>query len=178
MAIATPFYLLHPRIVARIARYNPALRWIVLLRDPAERALSHLHGAQARHRTLAAVVGAAAGTLAPARACGRLLAQLPLRRHGYRLRGDYARQSLYAQFPREQVLLLSSRELRDNPTGSVRKVCVSASNRLPGSVLAETVFTGDYPRPARNSLRMRLLRWLLRRRGLRDMRERYGVEFD
>ena len=103
-----------------------------------------------------------------------------MRRHGYRLRGDYARQldALYAQFPREQVLLLSSRELRDNPTGSVRKVCgFLGIEPLPGSVLAETVFTGDYPRPARNSLRMRLLRWLLRRE-LRDMRERYGVEFD
>ena len=71
-----------------------------------------------------------------------------------------------------------ARELRDNPTGSVRKVCgFLGIEPLPGSVLAETVFTGDYPRPARNSLRMRLLRWLLRRE-LRDMRERYGVEFD
>ena len=26
---ATPFYLFHPRCVARIARYNPAMRWIV-----------------------------------------------------------------------------------------------------------------------------------------------------
>ena len=40
---ATPFYVFHPRVVARIARYNPAMRWIVLLRDPVERALSHYH---------------------------------------------------------------------------------------------------------------------------------------
>ena len=40
---ATPFYLFHPRCVARIARYNPAMRWIVLLRDPVERARSQHH---------------------------------------------------------------------------------------------------------------------------------------
>ena len=27
---ATPFYVFHPRCVARIAAYNPAMRWIVL----------------------------------------------------------------------------------------------------------------------------------------------------
>ena len=37
---ATPFYVMHPRVVARIARYNPGMRWIVLLRDPVERARS------------------------------------------------------------------------------------------------------------------------------------------
>src|SRR5690606_6027750 len=40
---ATPIYAFHPRLVARIARYNPAMRWIVLLRHPVDRALSHFH---------------------------------------------------------------------------------------------------------------------------------------
>ena len=35
---ATPIYCLHPRLVQRIARYNPAMRWIILLRDPVDRA--------------------------------------------------------------------------------------------------------------------------------------------
>ena len=34
----------------RIARYNPAMRWIVLLREPAERALSHHHMERSRGR--------------------------------------------------------------------------------------------------------------------------------
>ena len=178
---ATPFYLLHPRIVARIARYNPAMRWIVLLRDPAERALSHFHMERQR--------GTERWPLWPALLLERwrlrghaddFSRNSPLRRHGYRLRGDYARQLdvLYAHFPHEQVLLLSSRELRDDPTGSVRKACgFLGIEPLPGELRTEAVFTGDYPRPARNSLRMRLLRWLLRRE-LRDMRERHGIRFD
>ena len=35
----------------------------------------------------------------------------------------------------------------------------------------------DTPPPARNSLTMRLLRWLLRRER-RALRERYGITFD
>src|SRR3546814_8903849 len=35
---ATPIYLFHERFVQRIARYNPALRWHILLRDPVDRA--------------------------------------------------------------------------------------------------------------------------------------------
>ena len=38
---ATPISIFLPQCIHRIARYNPAMRWIVLLREPAERALSH-----------------------------------------------------------------------------------------------------------------------------------------
>ena len=47
---ATPFYLFHPDVVARIARYNPGMRWIILLRDPATRALSQFNMERERGR--------------------------------------------------------------------------------------------------------------------------------
>ncbi len=178
---ATPFYLLHPRVVARIARYNPAMRWIVLLRDPAERALSQFHMERARGRER--------WPLWPALLLERWRLRghqdnfsrtSPLRRHSYRLRGDYARQldALYAHFPREQVLLLATGELREDPSLCLLKVCAFLGvEPLPGELQAETVFAGDYVTPARNGFGMRLLRWLLRRE-LRAMRERYGIEFD
>ena len=35
---ATPISIFHHRFIERIARYNPAMRWIVLLREPPVRA--------------------------------------------------------------------------------------------------------------------------------------------
>ena len=178
---ATPFYLVHPRVIDRIARYNPAMRWIVLLREPAERALSQFHMERSR--------GKERWPLWPALLLERWRLQghgddlspcSPLRRHGYRLRGDYARQldALYARFPREQVLLLMNRDLRVDPTDTVARACrFLGIEPLQGALPHETVFAGDYARGGRDSHGLRLLRWLMRRE-LRDMQARYGITFD
>ena len=87
---ATPIYLMHPRFIERIARYNSAMRWIVLLRDPAERALSHYHMERARSDE--------PWPFWPAMLLERWRLRghaddfgdgSPLRHHSYRLRGDY-----------------------------------------------------------------------------------------
>lgn len=176
---ATPFYLVHPRVVARIARYNPDMRWIVLLRDPVERALSHFHMERQR--------GLERWRLWPALLLERwrlrghhedLRRSSPLRRHGYRLRGDYARQLdvLYSHFPRAQVLLLRSEHLREQPAACVRQACAFLGVEPPATDASyPPVFVGDYPPPGRWT--RGLLRWLLRdeRRALRD---RYGITLD
>ena len=178
---ATPFYLVHPRVVARIARYNPAMRWLVLLRDPAERALSQFHMERQRGKERWPFWPALLLERWRLRGHGDDFSRTsPLRRHGYRLRGDYARQldALYAHFPGRQVLLLSNRALRDDPTGTLHEVCAFLGvDPLPGEQRPETVLAGDYVAPPRNGIRMRLLRWLMRRE-LREMRERYGIRFD
>ena len=178
---ATPFYLFQPRCVARIARYNPAMRWIVLLRDPLERARSHHHMERQRgqeHLPLWLAV-----LLERWRLHGyadNFARGSPLRRHSYRARGDYARQLdvLYAHFPREQVLVLRSERLRSDPETCVRDACAFLGAAPPPSGNAYApVFVGDYPPAARDALDSRLLRWLMRRE-LRAMRERYGIVFD
>ncbi len=178
---ATPIYLLHPRFVQRIARYNPAMRWIVLLRDPVERAISHYHMERAR--------GDEHWAFWPAmllehwrlrRHLDDFAWQSPLRHHSYRLRGDYARQldTLLAHVPREQVLLLTNRTLRDDPDGAVRLACgFLGIEPMPVPLQPENVFEGGYPPLPRTALRMRLLRWVMRRE-LRAMRERHGIAFD
>lgn len=178
---ATPIYLLHPRLIQRIARYNPAMRWIVLLRDPVARAISQYHMERAR--------GDETWPFWPAMLLERWRLRghaddfrtgSPLRHHGYRLRGDYARQldALYASFPHEQVLLLTNRELREDPTGTVRKACdFLGVAPMDGPLQAQQVFPGGYPPMPRNGLRMRLLRWLMRRER-RDLHERYGIGFN
>jgi hypothetical protein len=47
---ATPYYLFEPRAPRRIARMLPEARYIVLLRDPVERAHSHYQHERARGR--------------------------------------------------------------------------------------------------------------------------------
>lgn len=176
---ATPFYLVHPRVVARIARYNPDMRWIVLLRDPVERALSHFHMERQR--------GKERWPLWPALLLERwrlrghhddLRRSSPLRRHGYRLRGDYAHQLdvLYEHFPRAQVLLLRSERLREQPAACVREACTFLGVQPPAMGASyPPVFVGDYRPPGRWT--RGLLRWLLRHER-RAMQSRYGISFD
>lgn len=176
---ATPFYLFHPRVVARIARYNPAMRWLVLLRDPAERALSHYRMERERGRE--------PWPLWPAMLLERWRLRgyaddfargSALRRFSYRARGDYARQLdvLYAHFPREQVLLLHSERLRAQPDACVREACAFLGVAPPpGGIDYSPVFVSQSPEPSDASLRF--LRWLMRGE-LRAMRDRYGIDFD
>ena len=162
---ATPFYLLHPRIVARIARYNPALRWIVLLRDPLERAISQYGMERAR--------GDEHWPLWAALLFERLRLRghhhdwspaSPLRHWSYRARGDYGRQlrTLRAHFPDAQVLVLRSTELRVSHVQVLARICAFLGVRDFNPAPAEiTAFEGE---PARVSRATALLaRWCLRR---------------
>lgn len=178
---ATPIYCLHERFVQRIARYNPQMRWVLLLRDPVERAISHYHMERAR--------GDERWPLLPAlllerwRLRGHLddfSADSPLRRHSYRLRGDYARQldTLYRHFDRSQVLVLRSDEFQRMPRECLVRVYTHLDLEGPIRVPEQThVFSGDYTPPSRHSLTWRITRWLLRRE-LRMMRVSHGLRFD
>lgn len=178
---ATPIYCLHERFVQRIAHYNPHMRWVLLLRDPVERAISQYHMERAR--------GDETWPLLPAllferwRLRGHLddfSADSPLRRHSYRLRGDYARQldALYRHFDPAQVLLLRSDEFHQHPQAVLARVYAHLG--LPGPVRLPQrthVFAGDYVPPSRRGITWRLARWLLRRE-LRDFRESHESVLD
>lgn len=178
---ATPIYVFHPRLVARIARYNPAMRWILLLRDPAERALSHYFMERRRDQERWPLWAAMLFERWRLRSHWRDLgSQSPLRLHSYRARGDYARQLdvLYAHFPQDQVLLLRSDALMGDTVATLSRV--HAFLGVEDRATAEPhpkVFVGDYTAPERNGFTMRFLRWLMRHER-RAMRERYGLEFD
>lgn len=178
---ATPIYCLHRRFVARIARYNPALRWIVLLRDPVERAISHYYMERGRGNETWPLW--AALLLEDRRLRGHLddfADDSSLRIHSYRLRGDYARQLdvLYAHFPREQVLLLQSTALRATPRPVLERVYrhlgLAGPVRLPDDT---DVFTGTYAAPGSTSPTRLLARWLLAR-PLARLRRQHGITFD
>jgi hypothetical protein len=118
---ATPIYLYWPNCLERIAAYNPAMRLILALRDPVERAWSHWRMEYAR--------GAEALPFARAVREGRmrLFDGEPWGFHrewSYVERGFYGEQieRLFAIFPREQVLILKSEDLRADPGPAMAKL--------------------------------------------------------
>lgn len=178
---ATPIYLLHPRFVRRIARYNPDMRWIVLLRHPVDRALSQFH--MERNRGKESWSPWPAMLLERWRLRGHhddFSVDSPLRKWSYRLRGDYARQldALLDAFPPAQVLLLTDTELRRAPEATLARTLDFLG--LPGFAdppAPRDAFVGDYAPYDRRGPTWRMLRWLLRRE-LRALRTRYGIDLE
>jgi len=120
---ATPIYFYWPNALERIRAYNPAIKLILLFRDPVERAWSHWKMEYARGKETQPF----GWCIREGRA--RMADALPYpgfhRVYSYVERGFYGRQLAHALalFPREQLLLLGSEELRRDPTGTIGAVC-------------------------------------------------------
>lgn len=118
---ATPAYLYWPGSLERMALYNPAMRVIVVLRDPVERAWSHWRMEYAR----GSEVHPFAWCIREGRA--RLFDATPWGHHrefSYVERGYYGEQleRLYSLFPRQQCLMLRSADLRADPAAALSTV--------------------------------------------------------
>lgn len=176
---ATPIYVMHRKLVQRIARYNPEMRWIILLRHPVDRAISHYHMERRRGDENRSI------WLALLSERWRLRGHeddfsvgSPLRHHSYRLRGDYARHldALYEFFPQEQVFLLSSDRLRRSPAAALAEICSFLGLSAPSQDADYgTVFAGEYVRWSERSLQRRLLCWWWRRQ--LSAQRRYGLDW-
>ena len=120
---ATPIYLYWPNALERIRRYNPAMRLILLFRDPVERAWSHWKMEFARHAERELF----AWCIREGRA--RMADADPVpgfhRVHSYVERGFYGRQLARALelFPRDQLLLLGSDALKCDPDATIARIC-------------------------------------------------------
>jgi hypothetical protein len=118
---ATPIYIYWPGCLERIAAYNPAMRLILVLRDPVERAWSHWRMEYARGaetRPFAWCVRQGRRRLFDAEPWGIH------REFSYVERGFYGEQveRLFALFPQDQVLILRSADLLRAPTASLARV--------------------------------------------------------
>ena len=147
---ATPATVFLPGVVARVARYNPAMRWVLVLRDPVERAISHYHmerGRGAEPLPLWAALLAEPWRLrgGPARA------STAWRCHSYQARSRYRSQlaALYDHFPSEQVLVLANDALARTPAETVQRVLrfLGVTDTLPVDAVWPRVFQGDYAPP-------------------------------
>jgi hypothetical protein len=178
---ATPLSVYHPRVVARIARYHPGMRWILLLRDPVERAISHYFMERGRGQERRSLLGAVLAE--PARLRGSFddfSRGAAWRRASYVDRGRYARQlgCLFSHFPREQVLLLRSMDLDRDALATVgRALSFLGLSPPPAMAAPGRVFEGGYVAPKTLSPGRLLLQWRLRGEA-RRLRETYGIALD
>ncbi|MBU1378757.1 MAG: sulfotransferase domain-containing protein [Alphaproteobacteria bacterium] len=118
---ATPIYAYWPNSLERIAAYNPAMKLVMVLRDPVQRAWSHWRMEYAR--------GVETHPFAWCIRQGRqrLFDADPWGVHrelSYVERGFYGEQMerLYGLFPRAQVLVLTSDALRADPGPALAQV--------------------------------------------------------
>ncbi|WP_162404131.1 sulfotransferase family protein [Pseudoxanthomonas jiangsuensis] len=177
---ATPIYCFHPTLVRRIARYNPDMRWIIILRDPVDRAVSHYRMERARgHETWPLWRAALLERWRLAGHADDFSLDSPLRRHSYLARGDYARQLdvLFASFPRAQVLLLRNDELAAKPAQVLGQVWDFLGIPPPevAPVFGRVFDGGHRPLPESAPVR-RLLATLLRGR-IRRARLRHDIHW-
>jgi hypothetical protein len=118
---ATPIYLYWPQSLERIAAYNPAVRLIVMLRDPVQRAWSHWKMEYARGvetRPFAWCIREGRQRLFDAQPWGFH------REISYVERGFYGEQMarLLGLFPRDQILVARAEDLRADPGGTLARV--------------------------------------------------------
>lgn len=138
---ATPIYLFWPNALERICAYNPAMRIIVLLRDPVERAWSQWRMEIRR--------GAEQEPFAWCIRQGRqrLFTNEPWGHHrefSYVERGFYGEQiaRLFQLFPRDQVLFLKADDLRTDPNAVLAQVCAFVGAPPPPPTEPRSVHVG------------------------------------
>ncbi len=126
----TPYYLFHPLAAERIAAALPKVKLIVLLRDPVERALSqYFHSKRLGLEPLdfEDAFAAESKRLADAEsALKRGETHKSHQQHSYLSRSRYEQQLLRFEklFPSEQLLVLRSEDLFEQPEGIWEQVMV------------------------------------------------------
>ncbi|SEG54272.1 Sulfotransferase family protein [Thermomonospora echinospora] len=151
---STPFYLHDLEAQLRIRRLIPDVRLIAVLRDPVERAHSNwAHLWSAGLEPIGDVVEACAAEEQRVRAgWAAFWRYTGLGRYGEQL------QHLFKLFPREQVLLLRYREVRDTPRATLDRICafLGVETGLISTIPAENVTRHVSDSPANRALQVLL----------------------
>ena len=135
---ASPYYLAHPFVAARMHEHLPEAKLVVLLRDPVERAWSHYRDNVSRGtepKPFLEALRAEPDRLRPGLAnIARGLDPGPeYRNFGYVERGKYAAQltGWFAVYPREQFLVVESRDLFDDSAAAYARVLAFVGLDVP-----------------------------------------------
>ena len=142
---ATPIYMFLPDIGRELKRYNPNLRLIALLREPAQRAISHYSMERERDAERLPLWLALLAEPLRRRLCRKPLAQdSAVRVASYRHRGLYSRQlaNLYRWFGRGQVLVLRSEALLREHDTALRRVFAFLGVSPNVYIAPERIFVG------------------------------------
>ena len=128
---ATPAYLAHPQVPGRIARIQPNVKLIAVLRNPKTRAVSHYQMSVRRGREdlsfdeaiLREEERISAGW--ERMVSGQTDDSAAYRHYSYKHRGRYAEQlERYLQhFDRSQILVLASEAMREDTAATIERIC-------------------------------------------------------
>lgn len=122
---ATPITLFDSTFLMHCYNFNPSAKFIVLLRDPVERAYSHYQMSKSRGEENRSFLSALLQEKKRLREADKDWAfSSSLRVHSYLSRGCYAQQlvQLYRIVPAKQVLVLTSSELKNQHANTLQKV--------------------------------------------------------
>jgi sulfotransferase family protein len=139
---STPIYMYWADALRRIWEYNPNMKFIIVLRNPIDRAFSHWNMERQRNADSASFYDAIRHE---AERC-RQASPLQHRVYSYIDRGLYAEQlrRIWRYFPPSNTLILKSEDLRTNPTIALNKVTSILDIDSFGRVEPIDVHTGRY----------------------------------
>lgn len=124
---ATPITVFRPEFLQACYQYNPAAKFILILRDPVERAVSHYHMSLRRNQEKRSMLSAFLSEsfrLKGIKTSGLWEFDSPYRNHSYLSRGLYSQQlrNVYGVIPKEQVLVLHQHELKNQHKQTMHRV--------------------------------------------------------
>jgi hypothetical protein len=166
----SPDYMLDPHAAARAKALLPDLRIIVLLRNPVDRAYSQwsMHAGSKNTGKKETLTFEEAMAQEEARISGefdRMLADPhyfsnKLRYQGYKFRGVYAERlkSWFEHYPREQILILRSEDLYENPATILDSAAkfLGISESPLRAIDLQPVKVGSYSSPMSDTTRAEL----------------------
>ncbi len=124
---ATPITIYHEPFLQACYHYNPDAKFILMLRDPVERAVSQFHmskriGAEKRCMLIAFLLEA--WRLKQVNLTQPWSFDSPLRNHSYLHRGLYSQQlkRLYRIVPRKQTLVLMQSDLKQQHSQTLQRI--------------------------------------------------------
>ena len=124
---ASPLYLFHPEVPARLESVLPDVRLIVLLRDPTERAISHYFHESRYGRENLSIETAMAHEEARLDPILRAVdyKNRVFRQASYKARGRYQEQleRFFARFPARNIYIESSEAFFSRPQETVDGIC-------------------------------------------------------
>jgi hypothetical protein len=139
---ATPSYMYWPTGSERIARYNPAMRFIILLRNPITRAFSHWNYSRLVKREQLPFLEALHAEEE------RRLKRSPYRAKSFAYvdRGLYAQQlqRLWRYFPATQTLIFKTEELLEGPNAVLDRIATFLDIDPFAPVTGKTINAREY----------------------------------
>jgi len=157
---ANPCYMFLPRVAPRLKEYNPALKLIVMLRHPVERAYSHYNMIVRMEKEYLPFYNALrVEEIRLGAVAQNYIFTGPTTIYSYKSRGFYAGQikNLLNYFPREQILFLRNEELLKQHSETLQKIFDFLGVPNDPSIGPEKIFEGANP-PLEGHIRAELLK--------------------